>query len=232
LVQIYEWFGNLSLPKPVVVYFRSLGAIFFQFHLLPGIIIALGLLVYSRIAFILSVLGFTSAFLFYNIVGADISELNYAYIGFNFILTAIAVGGFYIVPSKYSFLWVILLIPVTSIILTASNTLFAHFQLSIYSLPFNFVVLFFLYALKFRERSVKKPELISYQHFSPEKNVYYHRNFKYRFGELPGIAFSLPFMGEWIITQGHGISRSPTRKGKHSGEVEIIKKIIIVLTNL
>jgi hypothetical protein len=54
----------------------------------------------------------------------NIAELSYGYIGFNFILTAIAIGGFFIVPSKYSFLWVILLTPIISFIITATSAFF------------------------------------------------------------------------------------------------------------
>jgi urea transporter len=203
MVRAYEWFDGLNLAKPVVVYFRSLGAIFFQYHLFPGLLIAIGLLIYSRIAFTLSVLGFSSAYIFYQAVGANISELNYAYIGFNYILTGIAIGGFFTIPSKYSYLWVVVLTPLTAIILTATNTLFISLQLSIYSLPFNIVVLVFIYALKFRERALKNPQLTVIQHYSPEKNIYYHDNHYQRFGEEQPFKMVLPFFGEWKVTQGY-----------------------------
>ena len=132
-VAIYNWFGELNLHESVVIYFRSLGAIFFQYHLFAGIIIAIGLLIFSRIAFLLSLIGFFTAYLFYQFVGGNIYELSYSYIGFNFILTAIAIGGFFIVPSKYSFLSVILLTPLISITITSTMAIMSLFQLSIYS---------------------------------------------------------------------------------------------------
>ncbi|MCK7534439.1 MAG: urea transporter [Marinilabiliales bacterium] len=114
----YDHGQDLRVVQPVStcrsrssIYFRSLGAIFFQYHLFPGLLIAIGLLIYSRIAFTLSLLGFYAAYAFYQLVGADMTTLSYSYIGFNFILTAIAIGGFFIIPSWYSFLWVILLTP-------------------------------------------------------------------------------------------------------------------------
>ena len=84
MVRIWEWFNNLNLPQPLVIYFRSLGAIFFQYHLFPGLLIAIGLLVYSRIAFSFSLAGFFAAYAFYQIVGADLTTLSYTFIGFNF----------------------------------------------------------------------------------------------------------------------------------------------------
>ncbi|MCB0822800.1 MAG: urea transporter, partial [Bacteroidales bacterium] len=131
---VYVWFTQLPIPSVLAVYFKSLGAIFFQYHILAGMLIAIGLLIYSRLAFLLSLLGFFSAYLFYQIVGGNITELSYSFIGFNFILTAIAIGGFYIIPSRFSFMWVILLIPILSIMITSSMNLMNLFQLSIYSL--------------------------------------------------------------------------------------------------
>src|SRR6056297_136724 len=67
-VNFYD-FLEKSIPSSFIrIYFHSLGAIFFQTHLLAGIIIAVGLLIYSRITFVLSVLGYGTAFLFYMLV--------------------------------------------------------------------------------------------------------------------------------------------------------------------
>ena len=224
MVKLYDWFNNTGLPQSLVVYFRSLGAILFQYHLFPGLLIAAGLLIYSRIAFLLSLLGFYSAFIFYHLVGADMNTLSYTYIGFNFILTAIALGGFFIIPSWYSFFWVILLTPITSIMLTAFKIFFFPFQLSIYSLPFNFIVLTFLYVLKFRERHLNKPELVIYQLFSPEKNLYSQLNNKNRFGKYPLFRVVLPFWGEWTVTQGHDGVHTHKDHWKHAWDFEILDK--------
>lgn len=221
MVKVYDWFNNTGLPQSLVVYFRSLGAILFQYHLFPGLLIALGLLIYSRIAFLLSLLGFYSAFVFYQFVGADMTTLSYTYIGFNFILTAIAIGGFFIIPSWYSFLWVILLTPITSILLTAFKIFFLPFQLSIYSLPFNIITLTFLYALKFRERHLNKPELVTYQLFSPEKNLYHQHNNRLRFGRYPLLRSVLPFWGEWSVTQGHEGPHTHKDRWRHAWDFEI-----------
>ncbi|MBC8486463.1 MAG: urea transporter [Bacteroidetes bacterium] len=221
-VGIYNWFSNLNLHESIVIYFRSLGAIFFQYHLFAGIVIAIGLLIYSRIAFLLSIIGFFSAYFLYQFVGGNIYELSYSYIGFNFILTAIAVGGFFIVPSKYSFLWVILLTPLISITVTSTMAIMSLFQLSIYSLPFNFIVLLFLYILKFRERYYHKPEIVVYQQFSPEKNLYSQLNNKERFHNFKYIPFSLPFWGEWIVTQAHHGEYTHKESWAHAWDFEIV----------
>ena len=203
LVRLYTWFEELHIPNSFVMYFRSLGAIFFQYNILAGVLIMVGLIVYSRIAFLLSLLGFFSAYFFYGIIGANMSELSNHYIGFNFILTAIAIGGFFIVSSRYSFLWVLLMTPLIVLTITSTNAMLALLQLPIYSLPFNFIVLLFLYVLKFRERFQNKPELVYLQQNTPEKNLYFQHNSKLRFKNVLYFPISLPFLGEWNVTQAH-----------------------------
>ncbi len=203
MVKLYEWFNNLAIPESLRIYFKSLSAIFFQYHLFAGILIAGGLLFYSRIAFLLSLIGFYTAYYFYHFIGADITEISYSYIGFNYILTAIAVGGFFIVPSRQSIIWVILLTPLVAIILSSTAYIFSIFNLSVFSLPFNIVVILFIYVLKFRERNTDKLAAVTVQLYSPEQHAYSHKNYMQRFGNLPWIAMKLPFWGEWKVTQAH-----------------------------
>jgi urea transporter/murein DD-endopeptidase MepM/ murein hydrolase activator NlpD len=221
MVESYNWLKNLGIYGSVRLYFTSLGAIFFQYHLFAGIFVAIGLLIYSRIAFVLSLVGFFSAYAYYIFIGADIQELSSSFIGFNFILTSIAIGGFFIIPSRWSFLWVLLLTPLISIILTSTNAIFSIFQLSVYSLPFNIVVLIFLYSLKFRERFYDKPQLVAYQQYSPEKNLYSHVNYRVRFGKSLFFPFRLPFFGEWKVTQGHDGKFTHQGDWRHAWDFEV-----------
>jgi len=155
LVDIYNNLSLIILPASLKTYFISLGAIFFQENIIAGIIISIGLLFYSRIAFSLSLIGFYAAYFFFIFIGSDITQANYTYIGFNFILTSIAIGGFFMIPSRNSYLWAILIIPVTSIITMGSSKIFNTWYLSVYSLPFNVVVLLFIYTLRFRTQFLK-----------------------------------------------------------------------------
>ena len=221
LVDSYNWFFNLNLPDPVVLYFRSIGAIFFQNYLFAGLLIVLGLLYYSRIAFSLSILGFATAWLYYELLGGHLADFSLGYIGFNFLLTAIAAGGFFTVASAYSYLWVILLSTLTSIFTSATANLINPWQLPIYSLPFNIVVLLFIYILKLREKNLEKPALVSVQLFSPEKNLYSRLNYTYRFGHPTGIYFSLPFRGKWTVTQAHNGHITHKDAWRHAWDFEI-----------
>jgi len=222
LIQLREIWQQMDMLPTIRVYFISLGAIFFQFNVLSGVIIAAGLLYYSRIAFTLSLLGFYSAFLFYDIVGANLDEVNYSYIGFNYILTAIAVGGFFIIPTVSSYLCIIFLIPMVALLTMSLSSVFELFLLPVYSLPFNIMVFLFLYILKFRTTEGKGIHWYFFQYNSPEKNLYAFRNAKERFGRLTETSLSLPFFGEWTVTQGYEGEHTHKEEWKHALDFEIL----------
>ncbi len=203
LLQTHMSIEGFKMPASLQIYFVSLGAIFFQYNIYAGILIALAILINSRISFVLSLLGFYSAFYYYHFIGANLGDLNYGYIGFNFILTAIALGGFFIIPSKYSFLISILLIPILSILVSGTSEILGVYQLSTYSLAFNIVVISFLLVLRYRVRNFRKPELVRIQQFSPEANLYSNYNYYKRFGNNSPISIGLPFYGLWTVNQGH-----------------------------
>ncbi len=203
LVNLYERLNNIHLAFPVETYFKAIGAIFFQFSTVAGILIAIGLLIYSRIAFLLSVYGFSIAFLFYRILGGNIAELSYTYIGFNYILTAVAIGGFFLIPSKKTFLWLLILIPIVILLTLSLSRVFLVYQLSIYALPFNIVVLMFIYTLKFRLFPSHDLNEVYYQQNSPEKNLYAYLNQINNARHRNLIPFSLPFHGKWTVLQAH-----------------------------
>ncbi len=203
LVKIYEYFNAASLPPVLKSYFVSLSAILFQYNVLAGIVIAIGLILFSRIAFTLSLLGFGIAFSFYNLIDANITLIEYSYIGFNYILTAIAIGGFFLIPSTRSYISVGILVPLVAILSISMSTIFLYFHLAIYSLPFNAIVLLFLYVLKYRMDYTPKLTEVYYQFNSPEKNLYTFVNYEQRFQFLNYQTIQLPFMGIWNVSQGH-----------------------------
>lgn len=202
MVALYEWWNNIEIARAIRIYFISLGAILFQYNILAGIILSIGLLYHSRISFTLSLLGFFTAYLFYEFTGASITDLNYSYIGFNYILTSIAIGGFFIIPSWKSYLWTIILVPIVAILTISMTSVFRVFALPIFALPFNIVVLLFLYVLKFRVKpSLDLAEVVVQQN-SPEKNLYSYVNDIGRF-QPNTLRTNLPFYGKWEVSQAH-----------------------------
>ncbi len=203
LVKVYEYFNSAQIPPFLKIYFISLSAILFQYNVLAGLILSIGLLLFSRIAFSLSLIGFYIAFTFYKSINADITLIEYSYIGFNYILTAIAVGGFFLIPSPRSYLSVGILVPLVAIFSISLSTIFLHFNLAIYSLPFNALVLMFLYVLKYRVSYSPNLAEVYYQYNSPEINLYTFINSQKRYQFLNLTPIKLPFIGTWKVSQGH-----------------------------
>ncbi len=224
LVAVHEFFNSIPFPKVLSTFFISLSAILFQYSILTGIVVAVGLLLYSRIAFSLSLLGFFVAYLFYDLIGANITQIDYSYIGFNYILTSIALGGFFLVPSLRSYLWVIVLIPLVAVLTISLNTIFMELKLPVYALPFNMVVLLFIYILKFRSEYSYRLTEVYYQYNSPEKNLYIFLNNTERFRFKQFSQIKLPFFGTWAISQGHNGSHTHKAQWRHAWDFVILNK--------
>ncbi|MCF1750821.1 urea transporter [Mariniradius sediminis] len=221
LVDMYEWWNQIPFHTSIKAYFLSIGAIFFQQNIFSGFFAALGLLLYSRIGFTLSLLGFYIAYLFYIALGIPFSEISYSYIGFNYILTAIALGGYFIIPNRNTYLSLLFIIPITAIIGISLQQVFDKLYLPVYSFPFNITVLLFLYGLKFRVDNRIGLSTIFWQQQSPEKNLYNFVNYQERFGNGSPIPIYLPFFGEWSVTQGHNGAFTHKDDWKHAWDFEI-----------
>ncbi len=220
LVGWYEWLSSWPLPLWLDTWLRSLAAIIFQENLLSGLLLTLALLLSSRIATLMALAGFLSGFAYYHVVGADITQLSYTYIGFNFILTAIALGAFFFIPSWRTFLLAVLAGPVIAVAIAASVSLFALVWLPIYSLPFVAVVLLVLYSTA----SITHVDLLprpAVQTYSPEANLYAYTTYLRRFAGAVWHHIYLPFMGEWTVTQGHDGPHTHRGPWRHAWDFEV-----------
>jgi urea transporter len=202
LLNFFQTIDSLPIHSMLDIYLRSLSSIFFQDNLITGLLIAIGLLISSRITFTLSIVGFLSAYFFAQFTGSAAASITYYNIGANYMMVAIAIGSFFIIPSRYSYLWTILLVPVTSLVLLFFNKLLGFIQLPVFSLPFSFVVILFVYFLQMRMKP-SKLILTAAQYYSPEINLYTFNNNKARLSHLFYFPLYLPFWGEWTVTQGH-----------------------------
>ncbi len=202
LVDLNDKIISLFEGTTLETYFLSLGAIFFQYNIIAGIIIAVLLLLHSRVMFLFSLLGFYSAYAFYSLIGGDASALNYTYYGFNFILSSIAISYFYL-PSLRSVAVTLLIIPAIVLFTIASDKIFGVFYLSAYAFPFVLAILGLLYAMQLRISGKLLLYRVPIQQSKPEFNKYlYSVNLK-RFGFLNYIPIALPFWGRWLVNQGH-----------------------------
>jgi urea transporter/murein DD-endopeptidase MepM/ murein hydrolase activator NlpD len=219
LLDFFQTVENLPLSRMVTIYFRSLSSIFFQDNLVTGILIAIALIAGSRITFLLSVTGYITAYLFARFIGADMVSFSFYNVGANYILVAIAVGGFFTIPSRHSFIWAVVLIPLTSLMILFFTRLLSDSQLPVFSLPFSLVTILFIYFLILRVKH-GKTILTVLQHFSPEINLYTYRNNLDRLSGSRYFPFTLPFWGEWIISQGY--EGKHTHKGEWSSALDFV----------
>lgn len=202
LLQLFQTIDSFQINKLVDIYLRSISSIFFQNNLISGLLITLALLYSSRIMFSLSIIGFLSAYFFAQFTGSEAASINYYNIGANYMMVAFAIGGFFIIPSKSSYLWTVLLIPLTSLVLLFFYKLLGFIQLPVFALPFSFVTIIFIYFLQLRSKA-KNLILTPLQQNSPEKNLYSYTNNKDRLAGLYYFPIHLPLMGQWTVTQAH-----------------------------
>jgi urea transporter/murein DD-endopeptidase MepM/ murein hydrolase activator NlpD len=222
LLDKYLWWRSFEFAETIRTYFISLGSIvFFPHKIVSGILISIGLLYYSRISFSLSLIGFYTAFYFFKLIGFHVPELVFSYIGFNFILTAIAIGGYFMIPSASSYLWAIIVTPITAIIFMASNKLFSVWGLIVYSLPFNITVLLFLTMIKSRFYKSEKLTEVNVQSNSPETNLYNFVNNNHRYKDHVYFSIRLPFYGVWVVSQGHDGEITHKDKWRHAWDFVI-----------
>ena len=200
--QFIHSLDDITLFPFAISFFKTLAGTFFQTSILGGILIAFGLLYFSRIAFSLSVIGFYLAYLFYNIFGADVNDLNYNLLGSNFIFIAIAIGCFFLIPNTYSYLSVIILVPILLLVLLSLGKVLSVFQLKTYSLSFSVVCTAFLFTLNQRWLH-RYLHLATTQYFSAEKTIYKYLNSLQRFKHEHLYKIALPFLGEWNVSQGY-----------------------------
>ncbi|OIP83183.1 MAG: hypothetical protein AUK44_06000 [Porphyromonadaceae bacterium CG2_30_38_12] len=211
LLELFKTIDSFQVHQLVDIYLRSLSSIFFQSNLIAGTLIAIALLISSRIMFSLSVVGFLSAYFFAQFTGSEAASINYYNIGANYMMVAFAIGGFFAIPSRQSYLWTILLIPLTSLVLLFFYKLLGFIQLPVFSLPFSFVTILFVYFLQMRTKA-ENLVLTPLQLNSPEQNLYTYRNNVERLSGIYYFAINLPFIGEWTVTQAHN------GKYTHKGE--------------
>lgn len=219
LLDFFQIVDSLPISGTITIYLRSLSSIIFQDNLLTGICIAISLLLISRITFLLSIAGFVTAYMFALFIGADAAGFSFYNIGANYILVAIAAGGFFTIPSKHSFLWVVILVPLTSLLILFMTKVMGPYGLPFFSLPFSIVIISFVYFLVLRVKP-GKPVLTPYQYYSPEVNLYSYRGNADRLTGSLYFPLHLPFWGEWTVSQGH--DGEFTHKGEWANAIDFV----------
>lgn len=183
------------------IYFKSVSLIIFQPEIKAGVIIVIALLIFSRVLFVLSITAFVLNVLLLNLVLPSHFDSLLILSGFNSILTAFALGGSLIIPSRKSFFLVIISSLMVIIFTGFFMRLLDGTAFPLLVLPFNFIVLSTVYSLKFRKDQTDFT-LLYFKPGSPEENFYYHQKRKSRFENFKYLFPELPFFGEWKVSQG------------------------------
>lgn len=197
-----QQFEFSNFPKIGLMYFKAMGAIFFQTNIFAGVLVTLGLLIHSRISFSLSWLGFLSGYVFFRLTHGGDADAEYSSVSVSYVFSAIALSGFYLIPSLGSYLAIFISIPITGLLISALGKLIAPYYLPLYSLPFSLAVILIVSVLNNRYY-FKYLHLTNYQLFSPEKNLYAFSTYMERFKNNTFVHIHLPFYGEWTVSQGH-----------------------------
>lgn len=203
LVNFIAAIENWTLSDYMAGFFRSMSAIIFQSNIASGVVLSIGLLIYSRIAFSLAVIGYALAIVFNYVMGGfNHTDLTYYNMGTNYMLVAIALGGFYLIPSIKSYGWTIITVPISFLLVVTMGSVSYKTGAPFYSLPFCIMVIVFMYVLQLRGKTTSLI-LTPIQFYSPEQNLYRYLSGKERIKTKYYHSLHLPFMGEWMVSQGY-----------------------------
>ena len=224
LIYTLEPFETIFLtwvfPERLDFFLRSLGATFFQLTGVAGLLIGVGLLLYSRFALILAVVGLVSGSVVYSLLKGDPLDLHRNLIGFNFILTAVAVGGVWTIPGMDTLLLAAAGSALCAMIAAASTTLLSPLSLPALAFPFIATTSIVIFALKQRGSGSWFQTLFTPEK-TPEMNVKRQRMAKTRFLRPEVPAFVMPVSGEWTVTQGMEGEHTHKQVWSHAWDFEI-----------
>ena len=201
--------GMLFSPQ-IDTFFSTLGAIYFLTNPLPGLVIFVLILLHSRYLALLAVSGFAVGYLLLQLLIGDMPPNLAAWSGFNFALTAMAIGGIFTIPGWASFVLAMVAAAISALITSAAQNLLFSFGLPVMAFPFLLTSLTVLAALR-RRLSQRGPQLARLPDL-PEVNYERARLARVRNGAADSIGILAPFFGEWDVYQG--FDGAHTHKGE------------------
>lgn len=189
------------LPETFNQFFIALGSIFFLPYPVVGAIIFACIVWQSRYLAFLSLTGFIASFSLYeHFTATQLSSLA-IYNGFNFSLTAMALGAIYVVPGIRSFIIAMLGSVAAAVITSAVQNFMILYNLPVMATPFILTTLTILSALKARQ-TMTPPWLRLESPNLPEVHYERARIATYRIGDFNSVPLNAPFYGTWHVYQG------------------------------
>ncbi|MEI6427300.1 MAG: urea transporter [Pseudanabaena sp. ELA607] len=188
---------SIGLPEFIEGFLRTLGLIFFLPNVWVGIAVMVLLLWNSRIQFVLALAGYALGTYIRALLTGTFIYVYHDPAALNFILVALAIGGFYLIPSPRSYCLATVGVVFTALMGEAVSVFWAAVGLPVHAFPYNIVTLSLLYLLG----SAGQKLLARYPQASPEKTLDYEVTARLRTRENYR-AINLPFAGKWKVWQG------------------------------
>jgi urea transporter/murein DD-endopeptidase MepM/ murein hydrolase activator NlpD len=209
------------LPDLVLAYLRTLGSLFFLARADAGLLVLVALTVNSRIGTALSLLSFGAVVILdrHVLSLADGSMLHV--LGYNAVLTGIALGGVWFVPSRSSFLLAVFGVLVGTLVTVGSMPALARVGAPVLILPFNATMFLAFLAMRQRTRD-ENPKAVDFLMGTPEENLDYYRTRVARFGGIRPMRFAAPFLGTWQCTQGEDGRITHQGPWRHAFDFEVV----------
>jgi len=188
------------LNTQLATFLSTLGAIFFMTHPVVGIVLFLIIFSQSRYLALLAICGYLTGYGLLNLFIGELPPNLAAWSGFNFSLTAMAIGGIFMVPGIASFVLAMLAAAIAALVTTALQNLLIGYGLPVMAFPFLITTITILAAL--RRRIELSPPYLAKLPALPEINFERARLARVRNGDINSIPLLVPFYGEWSIYQG------------------------------
>ena len=207
---------ELHIHPYVDEFLRSFGTILFLPYPMVGLILFMIVLYFSRILALLAILGFVAGVSFHAFLLQ--MEGSFSLYNFNYILIAMALGGVFLVPHLKSYIIAIIAVIVSVFIIDATEVFFYTYNIPLYTIPFNTVVILFLLLLV----------TIGYRYYNyapkstPEESLLHHISYVHRF-KSDKTQIGLPFLGRWKVYQA--FDGKWTHKGELRYAYDFVKSV-------
>ncbi|THB71244.1 MAG: urea transporter [Gammaproteobacteria bacterium] len=182
-------------------FFTALGSTLFIPLPIAGIIFFIGILITSRYLALLAISGYIVGKLFFTFFAGVEYSGQADWTGFNFILTAVAIGGIFTIPDWKSFGLAMLGAALAALVTAATQNFLREFGIPVFAIPFLIATFSILAGLR-KRITLSAPHLLLEAPDLPERNYEKARLAKVRSGKLGSVPLRAPFFGEWQIYQG------------------------------
>lgn len=213
------------LPLEMFQFVKTFGNILFQDNLISGILVLVAIGLYSRISLLYGIWATILGIATYEFLHGSLDGFH----GLNFVLTGLALGGFFVVTNLHCWVFASLAVMFVGIVdLAAVEVLESLSGDQTQALPslvlgFNVVTIAFLYPLKKSDSSVQGSRLVPVPLAvikSPEANLRWMKRWMgRRYTQRTVLTF--PFMGTWSVLQGNNGEWTHKGNGRYAWDFVI-----------